>query len=209
MDTRGRRHYTTIVAEPAMRSTVERAFIGLLAELPREMHRRLETRCDPDHYRAARDAGVLGWVPLLHVVGLREALRDVVGDDDQFVALIKDRALLSVSRPPFSVLSAAILRIYRREPTSLLRGYERIWNSIFRGAGGYAVEPVAPDHARVVVQGPSPEVREPAFCLYSLGVFLAVVEIGGGTRAKGEHRVRERRVEFELSWHPEGDDGGP
>ena len=121
---------------------------------------------------------MLGWVPIRHVVGVREALRETVGGDDEFVGLIKDLALRSISRPPFNVMSAAILRIYKKEPVTLLRGYARIWNSIYRGAGTYSVESSGPRRARVLVEGASPQFHDRTLRAYCLGIFLAVVEIG-------------------------------
>lgn len=188
------------MGEPATRSNVERTFFGLLGELPAVMQAQLEAQTEPDHYRSARDARLLGWTPLSHAVGLRTSLLRLVGDDDRFVALMKDWALLSVSRPPFNVLSQAILRIYDRAPVSVLRAYARIWVAIYRDVGDYSVEQERDGSAVVVLRDPCPEARALSFRLYTLGVLLAVAEVGGGTEVRGTQRLIEGRLEFALQW---------
>lgn len=190
------------VTGPAIRSNVERTFFGLLRELSEPMQRALEAQTAPEIYATARDARLLGWTSLDQAVGLRESLRQVLGDDDRFVATMREWALLSVRRPPFNILSEAILRIYDREPGSLLRAYARIWGTIYREVSGYAVERQEEDSALVVLSEPCPEAQTLAFRLYNLGVFMAVAELGGGTHIHGSQRIAINRVEFELRWRP-------
>ena len=142
------------MADALIRSNVERTFFKLLNELPESQQRLVEARANPKHYESARDAPLLGWTPLGYAVGLRDTVRKVVGDDEQFVRLMKEWALLSITRPPFKVLGEAILRIYDREPGSLLRAYERVWNTIYRQVSSYGVEREQDGHA-LVVEDPS------------------------------------------------------
>lgn len=188
------------MTEPATRSNVERTFFGLLSELPAEMQRDLAERTDPTDYETARKAPLLGWTPLSHAVGLRESLRQLVGDDDRFVDLIHEWAVLSVNRPPFKILTEAVLRIYARRPGSLLRAYARVWGTVYRGVGDYGVEHEDDNAARSFIRDACPAALEPAFRLYTLGVLRGVMEIGGARNPRGTQRVVERRIEFELAW---------
>ena len=187
---------------PAIRSNVERTFFGLFSELPTQAQQELAALADPTHYEAARTAPLLGWTPLSHAVGLRDAVRRQVGDDDRLVALMQEWAVLSIKRPPFKIISEAILRIYARRPGPLLRAYARVWTSIYRNVAHYSVEQETEDSARVVLRDPCPEAQEPAFRLYNLGVFRAVVEIGGGQRPRGSQQLTDGRIEFEVQWGP-------
>jgi len=190
------------VAEPAIRSSVERAFFGLLDELPEALRVQLEAHTRPEYYRAAANAPMLGWVPLSHAVGLRESLRTLIADDDRFVTLMKDWALLSTERPPFNVIAAAILRIYSRAPNTLLRAHCRVWTTIYRNVGQYTATELDEHSAMVVLQSTCPEARAEAFRLYTLGVLRAVVELGGARSLPGTHRLADDRIEFVLRWQP-------
>ena len=188
------------MGNPAIRSNVERTFFGLLRELSPEQQAQLEHQANPEDYRAARDAPLLGWNALSHAVGLRSSIRTLLGDDARFVALMRNWAVLSTQRPPFKLLSEAIFRIYDRKPGALLRAYARVWTAIYRDVAYYEVALDERGHAQVLMRGTCPEGLTLTFRLYKLGIFEAVVELGGGSAVHGTQRVSGDTVAFDLHW---------
>ena len=192
------------MAEPSIRSSVERTFFGLFSELPEAAQKELEARTEPAVYRAARTASLLGWTPMTQAVAIRDALRTVVGDAG-FVSLIEAWSILSITRPPFKLISDAIFRIYDRKPLPLLRGYGSVWSAVYRNVGDYELVHAAPNHAIAHVRDPCPQARAPAFAMYTLGTLAGVVQLGSGFDVQAGHRVRDTQIEFELRWKGERD----
>jgi hypothetical protein len=145
------------------------------------------------------------WLPVAHHVLLADLLSDAFGAARAH-EYYRREFVASLRRPPFAPLVKTGVRVLGITPAAFLRWSGRVYESVFRAAGGAHGEVLGPGHGKLSYVG------LPAVCaasdawldsaqgsLYGIYDFLGT---RGGVVRIDKSRRAEGRLELELEWTP-------
>lgn len=165
------------MSSPAYRASVCR---GILASIDANLADREEiyARVLPQHLRAIRDVGPLGWVPAESLHALTRLVLQSLGSAP-YVDFWRKHTVSQVNTPLFGSLFRGAQRLFGIEPQGLLRQLDRAWQSSTQGLGRIECNVSRPCTADIYVRELPTGAREDALSLSMQGSVLALIELAG------------------------------